>query len=376
MTAATTLARWAREHRRNWSDVPLDVPVPVRQIVATPYIEEAPVPEPVALFEQPVAILEQYEPVAEPAIFEDVLPAPSMFERAWALAKSCTAAIGGTAGQFAVVSVEWLEPLRESAMLWLVRGVALAAVVSVAGAIFVNRGLLFERWDKMSSAVVAAANRPPIPVPPPPKPIKAGTGRITINSTNGEAVVFVDGTVHGPAPVTIDLPAGAHRLLLKGQGGSVERAMRITAGEATEMNEGIYPGWVAVAAPVELTLSERGQALKRDERGWAILPPGPHEIHLDNNALGVHEVRRVVVTPGDTTRLSFTPHTSTISLTTNEVADVWIDGKPYGQAPLVDQPLSIGVHDVRVRSAAHERWLRVRATTQPVTVNVDLTASR
>ena len=50
-------------------------------------------------------------------------------------------------------------------------------------------------------------------------------------------------------------------------------------------------------------------------------------------------------------------------------------GTPYGQAPLVDQPLALGVHDVRVRSAAHERWLRVRSTVQPLTINVDLTAN-
>jgi hypothetical protein len=73
--------------------------------------------------------------------------------------------------------------------------------------------------------------------------------------------------------------------------------------------------------------------------------------------------------------LSFAPHTSTISLTTNELAEVWIDGASYGQAPLVDQPIAVGTHDIRIRGAAHERWLRVRATVQPVTVNVDLTAN-
>jgi hypothetical protein len=155
----------------------------------------------------------------------------------------------------------------------------------------------------------------------------------------------------------------------------VERTITVQAAETTEVDESIFPGWVALTAQVDVSLSEGGHLLKRDERGWAILPPGPHDIHLDNNALGVHEVRHVVVTPGDTTRVSFAPHTSTISLTTNELADVWIDGKSYGQAPLVDQPIGIGVHDVRVRSAAHERWLRVRATVQPLTINVDLTAA-
>ena len=135
-------------------------------------------------------------------------------------------------------------------------------------------------------------------------------------------------------------------------------------------------GWVALTTSIDLSLSEGGRALKRDERGWAILPPGPHDIHLDNQTLGVHEVRRVVVMPGDTTRLSFAPRTSTMSLTTNEVAEVWIDGKSYGQTPLVEAPIALGVHDVRLRSERHERWLRLRATVQPVQVNVDLAAQR
>jgi hypothetical protein len=176
--------------------------------------------------------------------------------------------------------------------------------------------------------------------------------------------------------VTADLPAGAHRVLLRSPNGSVERTVRIAAGESSDMTEAIFPGWIALVTSVDLTMSEAGKALQRDERGWVFLPPGPHDIHLDNRALGVHEVRHVVVTPGDTTRLSFMPHASTISLTTNEVADVWIDGASFGQAPLVDQSIEVGVHDIRVRSALHERWLRVRATTQPVLINVDLTAGR
>jgi hypothetical protein len=236
-----------------------------------------------------------------------------------------------------------------------------------------NRGQLISRWDHVSDVAIAAANRPPM-TRPQPVVLPAGAGRVTINSSSA-ATVTVDGTSRGPAPVTVDLPAGAHRVLLRSPDGSVERTFRLQAGEITELNEGIFPGWVALTTQIDLTLSEKGQPLKRDDRGWAILAPGPHDIHLDNAALGVHEVRRVVVTPGDTARISFAPHTSTISLTTNELAEVWIDGTSYGQAPLVDQPLAIGIHDVRLRSAAHERWLRVRATTQPVTVNVDMTAN-
>jgi hypothetical protein len=285
------------------------------------------------------------------------------------------------------VLVDRLEAVREPALRWLTRGAALVSTASVAGLIVINRGELFTRLDvinrgelvtrldHVSSMVVAAAGRPrhePAPVVTLPN----GVGRLTITTGETEATVLIDGAASGTTPVTMNLPAGPHRVLLRSPQGSVERAIRIQSGESSEINEAIYPGWVALTAAVDVTLSEGGKPLKRDDRGWAILPPGTHDIHLDNRVLGVHETRHVVVTPGGTTRLSFEAHSSTLSLTTNEVADVWVDGQSYGQTPLVDQPVSIGVHDVRLRSAAHERWLRIRATVQPVQVNVDLTADR
>jgi hypothetical protein len=162
--------------------------------------------------------------------------------------------------------------------------------------------------------------------------------------------------------------------MLRSAKGSVERTIHVDAGESSEIDESIFPGWVAVSAAVDLTLSENGRTLKRDERGWAILSPGPHDIHLDNDQLGIHETRKVVVTPGDTTRLSLAPQTSTLSIAANEPAEVWIDGTSVGEAPIAEAQLTLGMHDVRVRSAAHERWLRVRVTLHPVQLNVDMTA--
>ncbi len=271
--------------------------------------------------------------------------------------------------------IEHLDDMREPALRWLARGAAVAAAASVVMLIGVNRGLLFSRWNHVAAIVTEAANRPPVQLPR-PAPIPAGVGRLNVESSVEDAVVLVDGKPRGTAPVSVDLPPGPHRILLRSSKGSVERSVKIQAGETSEMSEPIFPGWIALTAPIELSLSEDGQPLKRDDRGWAILQPGPHEIHLDNRALGIHEVRHVVVMPGDTTRLSFAPHTSTLSLTTNEPAEVWVDGNSVGQAPLVEQTISIGLHDVRVRSAQHERWLRLRVTTQPVQVNVDLTAAR
>ena len=372
IAAANTLADWARERRRTWTDVPLDPPMQPAMRVESAEASDVPLewagvaselesePEAEIVFSERV---EQIEEIGEPEPEHVAISLAARIQPGLTLCAASAARL-----------LAWLESLVEPTAEWLIRGAALVSTMSVVMIIGINRGELFTKWDRVAAMVVAAANRPPdAPVQAETHP--PGTGRLTVASASGEAIVLVDGTTRGPAPVTVDLAAGAHRVLLRSPKGSVERAVRIQEGESSEISEAIFPGWIALTTPIDLTISEGGQALKRDERGWAILPPGPHEVHLDNRALGVHDVRRVVVRPGDTTRLSFAPHTSTISLTTNELADVWIDGTAYGQAPLVDQPVSIGVHDVRVRSAAHERWLRVRATVQPVTVNVDLTAN-
>lgn len=295
--------------------------------------------------------------------------------------------------------LEHVRPLGEPSVRWLTRGAALVSIAAVLMLFVVHRTDLFSSFDRaalvsrfdqmnlskidlskvdlsshldrVKQTVAAATARP---APPPSVPLPRGFGRLTLTSPNDDPQVFVDGKPRGKAPVTLTLLAGNHRLLLRSGKGSVEKAVRVEAGETSELEESIFPGWVAVAAAIDLTLSENGRTLKKDERGWAILPPGPHEIHLDNDQLGIHETRKVVVTPGDAARISLTPQNSTLSIATNEPAEIWIDGTSVGESPLTEASMTLGWHDVRVRSAAHEKWLRVRVTSRPVQMNVDLTA--
>jgi hypothetical protein len=300
------------------------------------------------------------------------------------------------AGALIASALEHVRPLGEPSLRWLMRGAALVSTTSVLILLMVHRADLFSgfdrttlvsrfqqidlphidvssRLDKVKKTVRAAADASR-PAPPPVVPLPRGMGQVTIASPNDDPIVFIDGKPRGKAPATLILPAGSHRLMLRSAKGSVERTIHVDAGESSEIDESIFPGWVAVSAAVDLTLSENGRTLKRDERGWAILSPGPHDIHLDNDQLGIHETRKVVVTPGDTTRLSLAPQTSTLSIAANEPAEVWIDGTSVGEAPIAEAQLTLGMHDVRVRSAAHERWLRVRVTLHPVQLNVDMTA--
>ena len=308
---------------------------------------------------------------------------------------ACSTALLKT-GTLIAAALEGVRPLGEPTLRWLMRGAALVSTTSVLMLLMVHRADLFSGFDRatlvsriqqidlskidVSSHLdrvkkkvtdAADASRP---APPPVVPLPHGTGRVTIASPDDDPMVFVDGKTRGKTPVTLILPAGSHRLMLRSAKGSIERTIHIDAGESSEIAESIFPGWVAVSAAVDLTLSENGRTLKRDERGWAILSPGPHEIHLDNEQLGIHETRKVVVTPGDATRVSLAPQTSTLSIAANEPAEVWIDGTSVGEAPITDAQMTLGMHDVRVRSAANERWLRVRVTLNPVQLNVDMTA--
>lgn len=212
-------------------------------------------------------------------------------------------------GNAALAGVERIQSLGPFTTRWLMRGAALASTLSVLLLIGVNRGELMQRWDTTTTLVsnaAVAATAPPVPTPAPPGPAK-GFGRVNITSPSGAAQVFVDGKPQGLVPMTIDLRAGVHRVVLKSAKGSVEKSVRVDAGDVTGVDEAIFPGWLAVTAAIDLTLSEGSQSLTRDERGWVILAPGPHDVHFTNTALGVHEVRHVIVKPGEPTWLSLVP---------------------------------------------------------------------
>jgi PEGA domain len=132
------------------------------------------------------------------------------------------------------------------------------------------------------------------------------------------------------------------------------------------------PGWVAVFAPFDLVASERGRVIRIDERNEIMLAPGPHEITFRNERLGFEDVRRMDIEPAKTTRLSIIPPRSSISISSNRPADVWLDGEPVGQTPLLDLPADLGTREVRlVTEDGVERRQMVTVTVAPVAVDVD-----
>ncbi len=203
--------------------------------------------------------------------------------------------------------------------------------------------------------------------------LKKPSGRLVVSSSAANSArVFVDGTLRGMTPLTLDdVGVGSHVVRFESAKGSVQRTVNVAAGETAQVDETIFPGWLLVNAPIELTVTEGTRIIRLDDRGQAMLPPGSHELHLENKALGYQEVRQVEVRPGETARLAITPPTSTLNVTATAPAEVWLDGVVVGQTPLADFAVEIGTHDLRVKSAAGERRVTALVTVKPFELNVD-----
>jgi PEGA domain len=129
-------------------------------------------------------------------------------------------------------------------------------------------------------------------------------------------------------------------------------------------------GWVAVFAPFDVSISEGGRGVQVDDRGRAMLAPGRHRLRFQNRELGYDETRVVNVKPADTITINLIPET-TIAVTSNEPAEVLIDGTRVGDTPY-DGKIGLGTHTVTVKTAGAERQLTVAATSKPVQLEVDL----
>jgi hypothetical protein len=198
-------------------------------------------------------------------------------------------------------------------------------------------------------------------------------GQLKVTSEPAGARILVDGQPRGTTPMTIpDLAAGEHAVALESASGSVRRSVTIQAGETAEVAESIFAGWLVVFSPFDVTVTEGSHEIRLDDRHEALLPPGLHELHVRNRALGFEEVRRVELKPGEKETVSIALPRSTLSVTATESADVWVDGARVGATPLTDWSTTLGAHEVVLKRAGKDdRRINVTVTTMPVTLNVD-----
>lgn len=199
------------------------------------------------------------------------------------------------------------------------------------------------------------------------------TGVLRVESAPAGATVIIDGRERGVTPLeTSDLTVGAHTVLIQSEAGSVRRSVNIRVDRATEISEVLYSGWMHLSSPIEVEITQGNRALQLDEQNRVLLPPGDHELQFDNRALGYHEVRQVRVSPGETTRVVVAPASSSLSVSATEPAEVLVDGERAGDTPLTNHPVTLGTHDIVVRSASGaERRLTTTVTSTPAQIDVD-----
>jgi hypothetical protein len=197
------------------------------------------------------------------------------------------------------------------------------------------------------------------------------TGSLQVESDPPGARVLVDGKFRGNTPATVEgLSAGTHAVVVESKDGSVRRSVFIEDGKTAEVNESIFSGALAVFAPFEIESSEGSRQLRLDERGRTTLAAGPHKLRFQNRALGYDEVRTIEIKPSETFTLNLLPQTS-ISVTSTQPAEVWIDGARIGETPQSNLKINLGTRSVVVKNSTDERHFTITATSKPVRLDVD-----
>lgn len=310
IAAATAAIDWIRARRATWPPLPATTPAP-----ATIAAGAAPPPELEPVYEYAARTHTPKAPKAskpktiewEPPPAETWAPPPPSWESERPSPPSRSSAAAAETRQLIVA--------------WLPR---IAALAVVAGLVWVGIGYWPRVVAGVSSAISSkepggkAADRSE-PAPPP---------AVTTPARGGRAA----------AAGTANLPGGS--------------------------------GWLAVFSSVEISVSEGSTAIALDDRSQAMLPAGRHRLRFQNRSLGYDEVRTVQIKPTETTTLSLTPQT-TIGVTSNEPAEVSIDGALVGGTPLKGHRVALGTHTVIVRAAGGERQMSVEATSKPVQLDVD-----
>jgi hypothetical protein len=337
VSAAHVAASWAHARRTKWTSVPLNLAIASPAVPAADIITAS----------APVEVPRTVETVPQgPA---KALPAPSPFgQAAWA---ALTRAL------------EQNRPLLK----WLALGAAAAVIL---GAAVAGGRYLWESLPPRPAVRASAGNasKPALAT----AAAKTAQGSLRVSSTPVGAQVLVDGKPRGVTPLNLtDLSVGHHEVELKGEGGTVRRAVTISPTAPATIDEAIFAGFVKVYAPFDVTIAENGRVLRADDSHQIMLPAGAHQLRLTNRALGYDAVRAVDVKPGEATALQLAPDPSTLTVTAAEAAEVWLDGTRIGDAPVNAAPVPLGVHEVLVkRAAGGERRFTVTIGAKPFTLNV------
>jgi hypothetical protein len=188
--------------------------------------------------------------------------------------------------------------------------------------------------------------------------VVAPTGQLQIRTEPSGARVTIDGQKRGASPLTIEgLMPGPHTVTVEGARGSVTQQVTIEGGvtaalvvplNTTAPETAPATGWIAVNAPFDVQISEKGQSIGTN-RDRITASPGRHDLDIVNDALGFRVTRTISVTAGEVSSMKIDPPKGSLSLNATPWAEVYIDGNRIGETPIGNVQLTIGTHEVVFR---------------------------
>lgn len=198
-----------------------------------------------------------------------------------------------------------------------------------------------------------------------PEALEHGSLEIATDPRGGE--VWLDGTSRGKSPVRIDgLAPGPHRISASGPFGQVEEQEVVVVGGTVTPVTVPTVGWLRIKSPYSLEVSEKGRVFGETSGEALMVPAGRHHFDLANASLALKVRQFVEVPAGKVVTVPFEAPMGMMNLTSDEPAEVWLDGRLIGQTPLTTLPTTLGRHEVVFR---HPRLGDVSYT-----VNVTLAA--
>ncbi|HSK08338.1 MAG TPA: PEGA domain-containing protein [Vicinamibacterales bacterium] len=172
---------------------------------------------------------------------------------------------------------------------------------------------------------------------------------LTIMTNPPGGTVSVDGTDHGKAPVRLqDLTPGTHRILAVGPFGPVEEELRVEGGTSSSVTVATV-GWVKIRAPYPLEVSEKGQVYGETSGQALMVPAGRHHFDLVNADVALKVRQFAHVPAGSVVTIPFEPPLGMMNLSSDEPAEVLLDGSLIGRTPMTTLPVPLGPHEVVFR---------------------------
>jgi hypothetical protein len=174
-------------------------------------------------------------------------------------------------------------------------------------------------------------------------------GGFKITTQPAGSRITIDGTPRGNAPILVDgLAPGLHSVVVESDWGKAEEAVTVEAGKVTPLALATV-GWIKVDAPIELQVSEEGRNYGAT-KGSLMVPAGRHAFVFVNESVAVRHRQFVQVPAGQVVRVTLELPQGVLNLTSDQPAQVLLDGEPIGETPQVSVPASLGPHEVVFRS--------------------------